>query len=185
MVISLLGPSGIRCQVADFSLLVDPPTKKKGNLVLETEVDVSKKDLPEEAVVAGAGEYEISGVRVRGINLGNGGGVLQTAYAVKFDDIRLGFLAGLKKAPNQNALDELGETDILFVNIESSVLPKKELVSLIKRIEPSILIAPTDKGAKTLMEEFGQKVSREEKLVIKAKDINREDKNKIIWLKSE
>ncbi|MFH1694792.1 MAG: MBL fold metallo-hydrolase [Patescibacteria group bacterium] len=186
MVISLLGPSGIKCQVADFSLLIDPPDKKKGNLVLETRTELNKKDFPEESVISGAGEYEVSGIRIKGINLKDEGSeILKTAYAIRFDDIRLGALNGLQKTLSQDALDKLGEIDILFIDIESSALDKKEVTALIKKIEPNILIAMTDKGAKQLIEEFGQKTNKEEKLTIKAKDINKEEGVKVVWLKSE
>lgn len=186
MVISLLGPSGVRCQVADFVLLVDPPAKKKGNLVLQTETEVNNLGFLEEGRIVGPGEYEISGLRVRGVNLNNKNKkVLKTAYAVKFDDIRLGFINGLETTLTQDTLDKLGEIDILFLDSESSALDAKELSALIKKIEPHVLVPMTNKGAKALLEEFGQKASKEEKLTLRAKDINKEEGIKVIWLKSE
>jgi hypothetical protein len=185
MVISLLGPSGVRCQVADFSLLVDPPIKKKGNLMLETETKIDEIDFPEEGQIRGSGEYEVAGVKIRGIDVGGDKKVLRTAYAVRFDNIRLGFLNGLSGQLGQDVLDKLGEMDVLFINPESSSLSSKELVALIKKIEPSILVPMTDKGVKSLLEEFGQKASQEEKLVLKAKEINKEEGIKVIWLKNE
>ena len=185
MVISLLGPSGVRCQVADFSLLVDPPAKKKGNLVLETEAKIDEIDFPEEGRIRGTGEYEVAGVKVRGIDVGGDKKTLRTAYAVRFDNIRLGFLNGLSGQLNQSVLDKLGEIDVLFINPELSNLSSKELVALIKRVEPRILVPMTDKGAKMLLEEFGQKTPQEEKLILRAKEINEAEGIKVIWLKSE
>ncbi len=185
MVISLLGPSGVRCQVADFSLLVDPPAKKKGNLVLETEAKVDEIDFPEEGRIRGAGEYEVAGVKVRGVDAGGDKKIFRTAYAVRFDNIRLGFLNGLSGQLNQGVLDKLGEIDVLFINPEFSKLNSKELAALIKKVEPRILVPMTDKGAKTLLEELGQKTSKEEKLILKAKEISGEEGIKVVWLKSE
>lgn len=185
MVISLLGPSGVRCQVADFSLLVDPPAKKRGNLTLITKTEIEEIDLPEAGMIKGSGEYEVTGVKVRGIDAGGDQKILRTAYAVRFDNIRLGFLNGLSGQLGQGTLDKLGEIDVLFIDPESSSLNPKETATLIKKVEPSIVIPVTNKGAKMLLEEFGQKTSQEEKLVLKAKDINPEGGIKVIWLKSE
>jgi hypothetical protein len=185
MVISLLGSSGVRCQVADFSLLVNPPEKKRGGLVLETETKIDEVDFPEEGRIRGAGEYEVAGLKIRGIDVGSDKKVLKTAYAVQFDSIWLGFLNGLPGQLSQDALDKLGEVDVLFVDPEASNLNTKEMATLVKKVEPSILISVTDKGAKTLLEEFGQKASREEKLLLKAKDINKEEGIKVVWLKNE
>ena len=171
--------------MADFSLLVDPPAKKKGSLVLETEAKIDEIDFPEEGRIRGAGEYEVAGVKIRGIDAGGDKKILRTAYAVRFDNIRLGFLNGLSGQLSQGVLDKLGEIDVLFVNPESSSLSVKELAALIKKVEPSILIPMTDKGTKALLEEFGQKASQEEKLIVRAKEINREEGIKVIWLKSE
>src|SRR3989338_3445978 len=75
MVISLLGSSGVKCQVADFSLTIDPPAKKKGNLTLLTTLAITEGNIiPEEDVVNGPGEYEIEGVKVRGVALPKEGG---------------------------------------------------------------------------------------------------------------
>ena len=171
--------------MADFSLLVDPPAKKKGSLVLETEAKIDEIDFPEEGRIRGAGEYEVAGVKIRGIDAGGDKKILRTAYAVRFDNIRLGFLNGLSGQLSQGVLDKLGEIDVLFVNPEFSSLSVKELAALIKKVEPSILIPMTDKGTKVLLEEFGQKASQEEKLILRAKEINREEGIKVVWLKSE
>ena len=187
MVISLLGSSGVKCQVADFSLAIDPPIKKRGNLTLLTRIDFTQKDIiPEENIVDGPGEYEIEGVKVRGVNLSKEGtkGEGRTAYSVVFDDIRLGILCALANKLDDGEIDALGEVDILFIDAEGSALGIKDIASLVKKIDPSIVIPMSDKGAKRLLEELGQKVSAEEKFTIKAKDFNKEASGiQIVWLK--
>ncbi len=184
MVISLLGPSGIRCQVADFSLLVDPPTKKKGGLTLYTETKIQSEALSGEGEIDGPGEFEISGVKVRGVSLkSNDKNRLKTAYVARLDGMRLGFLNGLSNPITQEDLDKLGEIDVLFIDPEISPLSIKDIATLIKKVEPDIVIPLTDKGVKKLSEELGQKVKAEEKLVLKAKDLEKEEGVKIIWLK--
>ncbi|PIR98420.1 MAG: hypothetical protein COT88_01675 [Candidatus Colwellbacteria bacterium CG10_big_fil_rev_8_21_14_0_10_41_28] len=184
MVINLIGSTGIRCQVADFVLIVDPPSKRKANITLLTEVSLEGSVEGEEGFIYGPGEYEIEGVRIKGIALpASDKKNLATGYSVFFDDIKLGFIKNLEKIPSQEDLEKLGEIDILFVNTENSSLNFKEINSFIKKVEPNIIIPLTDKGAKNLMEEIGQKVTQEEKLTLKAKDINEEEGVKIVWLK--
>lgn len=185
MVISLVGPSGIKCQVADFSLLVNPPAKRKGNLTIYTQFEPEEESLlPGEDMIVGQGEYEVGGIRIKGIQTPDSDQKkIKTAYAVHFDDIRLGFLNSLGTHLGDEIIDKLGGIDILFVDIEASGLSVKEIASLIKKVEPAIVVPATGKGAKALLEEFGQKTTQEEKLTIKAKDINPEEGMKIVWLK--
>ncbi|MCR4261206.1 MAG: MBL fold metallo-hydrolase [Candidatus Colwellbacteria bacterium] len=187
MVISLLGSSGVKCQVADFSLVIDPPAKKRGNLTLLTQIDFTQGDIiPEEAVINGPGEYEIEGIKIRGVGLSKEGAKNEgkTAYSVLFDGIRLGALCALSNKMDDVEVDALGEVDILFMDIEGSTLGIKDIASLVKKIDPSIVIPMSEKGAKRLLEELGQKVSAQEKFAIKAKDFNKETSGiQVIWLK--
>ncbi|MEX2054132.1 MAG: MBL fold metallo-hydrolase [Candidatus Colwellbacteria bacterium] len=188
MVINLLGSSGVKCQVADFSLVVEPSAKKRANIMISTTTDFSLDPLDsEDALISGPGEYEVQGVRIRGVDLPReaGAGKGKAAYGARLDDIRLGFLPALSSKVDDVELDKLGEIDILFVDVEGSTLGEKEMASLIKKIEPSIVIAFSDKGAKKLLEEFGQKAKVEDKLTLKAKDLNKEESGiQVVWLKT-
>ncbi|MDP3953676.1 MAG: MBL fold metallo-hydrolase [bacterium] len=187
MVISLLGSSGVKCQVADFSLVVEPTAKKRGNIMLSTTTDFFLDPLSsEDNLISGPGEYEVEGVRIKGINLpheankDNG----KAAYSVRFDDIRLGFLPSLSHNLEDTELDMLGEIDILLFDVERSTLDGKEIASLIKKIEPRMVVAVSDKGAKKLLEELGQKAKSEDKLTLKAKDLDKEESGiQVVWLK--
>ena len=68
MIVSL-SPPGIKCQVGDFVVLIDPPVGRKAGLILYTTFQLPLKFPLSPETIAGAGEYEISGVRVKGINL--------------------------------------------------------------------------------------------------------------------
>ena len=186
MVISLLGSSGVKCQVADFGLVIDPPAKKKGNLTLFTEMVFVQGDIiPEESVINGPGEYEIEGVKVKGVNLSKEGTKSEgkTAYAILFDNIRLAVIGTIANKVDDTEIDALGEIDILFIDSEGSTLGIKDIASLVKKIDPSFVIPMSEKGAKRLLEEFGQKVSAQEKFTIKAKDFNKETSGiQIVWL---
>lgn len=188
MVVSL-SPPGVRCQVGDFVMLIDLPDRirqpaekagrlPKANLILKTEMESPPGfPLPPE-VVTGAGEYEISGVRVKGIGLGN-----RTVYAAELESIRLAFLGELEEESVGEILDKLGEVDVLFLAAPAS--KTKQVMSLIKQVDPKIIVPLNDKTAKILAEELGQKVKAEEKLVIKRRDLDKEQvAHKLVWLKS-
>ena len=166
-------------------MLVDPPVGRKANLILETRAKLPIKFPLSPEVVAGAGEYEVAGVRVKGASLGSDSGALRTAYATELEGIRLAFLGELTEEPASDALDRLGAVDILFFEAEPAKLKTKQLVGLVKQIGPKIIVPLGDKTAKLLAEELGQKVKAEEKLVIKRKDLEKEEvANKLVWLKS-
>lgn len=184
MVVSL-SPPGVKCQVGDFVMFVNPPSDRKASLILETKAVLPVKFPLSPEVVAGAGEYEVAGVRVKGVSLGSDSGELRTAYATELEGIHLAFLGKLEEEPASDALDKLGAVDILFFEAEPAKLKAKQLVGLIKQIGPKIIVPLGDKTAKLLSEELGQKVKAEEKLVIKKKDLEKEEiANKLIWLKN-
>ncbi|MBI2595082.1 MAG: MBL fold metallo-hydrolase [Candidatus Colwellbacteria bacterium] len=202
MVVSL-SPPGVKCQVGDFVMLVDPAVAlatagkpAKGNLILYTEASLPLNfPLPPE-VVAGAGEYEISGVRVKGINLDKEtrGRLLRTVYSAELEGIRLAFLGELGGESISEILDKLGTIDILFLSASGSASvatpakgagDAKQIATLIKQVDPKIIIPVGDKTVKLLSGELGQKVKAEEKLVIKRKDLDKEQiVGKLVWLKS-
>lgn len=188
MVITASPTSGIKCQVGDFSLLVDSPSQKKGNLILKTLTEMSVDSFSSENIVYGPGEYEISGVRVRGVTLPgeSNSKSIKSIYTAQLDDIHLAFFLNISTPPPEDTLDKLGEVDILFISTDTGKLKPKQTISLIKQIDPSIVIPVTDKTAKILNEEMGQKAKAQEKLVIKKSNLIKEDiANKLVWLKTK
>lgn len=135
--------------------------------------------LPPE-VVAGPGEYEVSGVQVKGISLNK-----RSIYGAEVERIRLAFLGELGEESVAGALDGLGTVHILFLSLGGKKLAAKEITNLIKQVDPKIIIPLDDKTAKTLAEELGQRIQAHEKLVVKRKDLDKEEvANKVVWLKS-
>ncbi|MDP3991662.1 MAG: MBL fold metallo-hydrolase [Candidatus Colwellbacteria bacterium] len=186
MIVSLSSP-GCKCQVGDFVMFVDPASDRKADLILKTKTDLPIGFPLSPEVVAGSGEYEIGGVRVKGMSLENeaNGQTIRTIYAVLLEGVKLAFLGELQDEPDEESLGKLGKADILFLSADSGKLKAKQLTSLIKQIDPKIIIPISDKTAKLLAEELGQKVKAEEKLVIKKKDLDKEQiVSKLVWLKS-
>lgn len=188
MVITVTDSAGIKCQVGDFSLLIDSPSGKKGNLILKTRTEMPVDSFSSPEVIYGPGEYEISGVRVRGVLLPEDSdkGLIRSMYTVRLEGMNLAFFLNISATPPEDSLDRLGDVDILFVSADTKKFKPKQITALIKQIDPSIVIPITEKIAKVLSEEMGQKVRAEEKLVIKRKDLVKEDiANKLVWLKTK
>ncbi len=157
----------------------------RADLILQTRAKLPLGFPPSPETVTGAGEYEISGARIKGISLGKEAGddFLRTIYAVELEGIHLVFVGDLQDESVSDALDKLGAIDILFLSVSGG--KAKGIAALIKQVDPKIIIPVGDKTAKLLAEELGQKVKAEEKLVIKKKDLEKEQiAHKLIWLKS-
>lgn len=187
MVISLVPANGTKCQVGEFSVLVDAPPSRKGNLILRTKAEPPFGAFGERNVIEGPGEYEIESVRVKGVALVRGAapGVVRAAYAVDFENIRLGFLGELAALPTDEELDALGEIDILSLSADTKKIKGKELVSLVKQMTPAVVIPADEKTAKFLSDEMGQKTQALERFVVKKSDIVRQESaNKLVWLKT-
>ena len=188
MVITASESAGIKCQVGDFSLLIDSPSGKKGNLILKTRTEIPVDSFSSPEVIYGPGEYEISGVRVRGVLLSENSNneMLKSMYTARLEGMNLAFFLDISASPPEDSLDRLGEVDVLFISADTKKLKPKQITALIKQIDPSIVIPITDKTAKVLSEEMGQKIKAQEKLVIKRKDLIKEDiANKRVWLKKK
>ncbi len=189
MIISLLPASGVKLQAGDSSVLVDTPSTKRGGLILNTVTSLPINSfVGTGTIIRGPGEYEVDGIRIRGMALGgeSGENVIRTAYSLIFDNINFGILGLISTFPEETVLDMLGEVDILLLSVDNKKLKGKELVTLIKQITPRMIIPTDDKTMKFLREELGQKVEVEEKLVIKKRDLIKEGVvNKLIWLKTK
>ena len=188
MVITVSETAGIKCQVGDFSLLVDAPSGRKGGLMLKTKSKFPVDTFTPTETIYGPGEYEISGVRVLGLPMPNGSDkdTIKSIYLAELENAKLAFLRNLSVMPPEGTLDKLGEVDILLLSVDTKKLKPKQVTSLIKQLDPSIIIPTDEKTAKMLAEEMGQKIKAEEKLVIKRKDLISKDlSNKLVWLKTK
>ena len=185
MVITVADGAGIKCQAGEFSLLVDPPSQRMGNIILKTRTELPIDSFSSENIIWGSGEYEVSGVRVHGIALPSESTAktVRSIYAIEFDGMRIAFLINVSSELSEDMIDGLGEVDILFFSADAKKIKPKQMVSLIKQIDPSIIIPAEDSAAKILMEEMGQRVKAEEKLTVKKGDLIKEDMaNKLVWL---
>lgn len=175
MIITVDGAKGIRCQVSDLQLAVDPEKGARAGsslLVLRTALEAPIESM-DNAEIIGAGEYEIGGIKINGIQLDKESTPkkIRTAYLVNMDEIRLGFLGeSLNAELSEEALDKL-EADILFAPEPTKDFDAKKIVHIIKQIEPHVIIPISDKAAGELAKELGQKPEKMEKFVTKKKEL--------------
>ncbi len=100
------------------TVVVDPQEKdfKKftGRVVIFTD---KKKDFlgftSDKVVIVGAGEYEVGGVEIVGINGMNG----EVVYVLNVDGIKVGVLGNLSQPLSEKKVEKIPEMDILLVGV--------------------------------------------------------------------
>ena len=187
MVISAPKKRYVRCQVSDVAVLVDPPTGLKGTVILRTETPAPVSETAAPDTVYGAGEYEVEGIVVRGIQLGaeSSESIVRTGYIAQMDDISLGFFEAAQEGElTQRSLETTTEIDILFISVGGGYLEPKKAVTFLKQFDPRcvVVVGESEKSAQDLADELGKKLETLEKLVVKKKDIDAQDGMKVIWM---
>lgn len=182
MIINWYGGGCYKVAAAGFDLVVDPQSSDSGSrlkadLLVRTAVPFPLDNVASGEII-GPGEYEMSGVVVRGAPAAeNGPKELRTIYKVLIDDITLGFIGDSSGELSEKALDMLGEIDILFV--PSNAMGAK----FIKQVGPKVAVPGWGDPIK-VAGDIGQKPEAQEKLVIKKKDIEAMDGLKVVILES-
>lgn len=203
MVITWFGLSCFKISSGNLTVVTDPFSKTAGLAPPRVQTDIAiisniqspnynnQESLGGDNVfiIDGPGELDIKGLFVHGI-AGNGeaknknnGFDYTTIYAIRMEDVRLGFLGSLKqKELTDSQLEELGEIDILFVPVGGrSVCDAEEAVTVVNQIEPRIVIPmhfaqkglrlPLDKVEHFLKEIGSGKTEPQEKLTIKKSNL--------------
>jgi hypothetical protein len=195
MVISYLGGECFKITQGDLTLAFNPPSKDSSLKVSKFGADIALVSLDHEDfngaenaafggrepfVITGPGEYEIKGVAVRGFGSEShyGGGVcLNTIYSVTLENMNLCFLGALGSSTLPAAAkQELDDIDILFLPIgDKGMLDYDKAYALAVSLEPKAIIpmhyAPAD--LKNFLKEAGEeKVTAQEKLTVKKKDLD-------------
>lgn len=193
MVLSLLKSGGLKCSASGFNLWVDPGSdgrlgslsgeEEQKKLILKTETELPINFPISEAVIQFPGEYEISGVKIKGIEVASDSTAqkIKTIYSIQIDEMNLCFLGQLTKELSEETLDKLEAIDILFLPAGAPYINLKQAVSLIKELEPKIVIPTAGKDIPLLLKEIGGESHPQDKLTIKRKDLG-ERGTKLIWL---
>lgn len=139
----------------EYTVLLDPYDAKATGLkpIRPSSVDLvvsTTGTLPEFGEgpfrVTGPGEYEVHGVAVAGISVGN-----RTVYRLDAEEVTVAHLGNLVGPLDEAAIDQLGDVDALIIPIGGhaplrqgsegqGVLTAKQASELIEQIEPKVVI---------------------------------------------
>jgi len=200
MVITYYGAACFKVQSGETVLAFNPPSKESeyksprfaSDIVL---VSSNHKDyngwesLPGKTegakpfVANGNGEYEISGIYIKGVG---SNGRNNTVYTLTLEDISICHLGALSKEMDPSLKEAVGEVDILFIPIGGGELldPQKAAGAAI-HLEAKIVIPMNynESQLKQFIKEFGAgEATAADKLTIKKKDLA-EKKGEVVVLK--
>ncbi|MFA7662836.1 MAG: MBL fold metallo-hydrolase [Patescibacteria group bacterium] len=193
MNINWYGQGCVGLKGKDVEIIIDPflttttglkLPSLKDKIVLVGSFGVGK-DFGKEStkIIDSPGEYEFSEIFVYGINAENN--YPKIIYQLTFEDISVVHLGSILEVPDEEIVNELSDTDILFVPVGGEdVLSSSKAAKLVSQINPKIVIPiyyqiPGLKikleTADKFIKETGLKAAQEEeKLTIKKKDFGEE-----------
>ncbi len=150
-------------------------------------------------VVEGPGEYDLKGVSILGIDSFHdnkegkerGNNII---FVIEAEEIKVCHLGDLgQKELTNSQLEEIGDVDILMIPVGGVyTVDGEEAAAIINQIEPRIVIPMHYKipdlnikiqGVETFLKEMGTDKQTIDQLVIKNKDLPKEEEMKLIVLK--
>jgi L-ascorbate metabolism protein UlaG (beta-lactamase superfamily) len=214
MVITWYGQACFRIQSGDKALVLDPFEKSVGLMPPSIQADILfvthehfdhnniKAIKGDYFLINGPGEYEVKGIKAKGIasyhdNEKGAKRGLNTLYLIEVEGIHILHCGDLgQDLLDDKQLEEIGSVDILMIPTGGFfTIDAKQAVGVINQIEPKIVIPMHYKipklsileldGVDKFLKEFGSEdVTAEDKISIRAKDIEgEEEKTRIIVLK--
>ena len=202
MVITWFGLSSFKISSGNLTVVTDPFSKSVGLMAPRVQTDIviiSNIENPaynnrgslggkDTFVIDGPGEFDVKGLFVHGISAQGeqksktNSFDYTTIYAIRMEDIHLGFLGSLKqKQLTESQLSELEEVDILFVPVGGKIVcDAEEAVVIVNQIEPRFVIPMhfEQRGLKMglnkvdqFLKELGAKRVEQEKLTLKKSDL--------------
>lgn len=211
MIITWLGQSCFKLQSGELVVVLDPfskdigltPPRFRADLVLVSHDHYDHSNASalggEPFLISGPGEYEVKGVYVHGVETfhdkvqGKERG-MNTIYNIKMEDLSIVHLGDFGEGEMRDeTLEEVGEADILMVPVGGKyTVGAEEAAKIIKQIEPRYVIPMHYKipelkldldGVEKFLKEMGSKITPQDKLAIKRKDIGEEEKTEVVVLK--
>lgn len=126
-------------------------------------------------VVDGPGEYEVSGIFIKGFPSRGPKEKINTIYSLVLDEIRLVHAGALTEALTPAQVEQLGVVDVLFVPVGETTLEPKVAAKVVTALNPKIVI-PVDYDDDKVLHAFLKEVGSEngkpvESLQVKRKDV--------------
>ena len=207
MTISWYGEACFLLESSGIIVLIEPPQKESGLVPPRLKSDIliysaprgnktlSGESIDNTFVIDSPGEYEVKNINISGI-----GDDENIIYAIEMDDVKMIHFGFLKKEPNNEKLEIIGEPDIVFAPVGGLPAGKQDLkdelfdaeaaMKLINKMEPKIAIPmlydikelKTKRAPLSLfLKESEAKDAPMPKLIIKKKDLI-EEETKIVIL---
>jgi L-ascorbate metabolism protein UlaG (beta-lactamase superfamily) len=148
MELTYLGLSCIRLRGRDTQVIVDPPdgqlpgfSKTGPDLIVRTEGRTDPQMLRHREgkgqEIAGAGEFEVRGITVRGVDTGDG----RTIMRVEIDDVGVVSVGRLDRQLTEEEIDALGHVDVLVVPVGGGdALAPSAATKLVNSLSPAIVV---------------------------------------------
>jgi L-ascorbate metabolism protein UlaG (beta-lactamase superfamily) len=164
MEITWYGHSCFRLTERSYATVVTDPFDNKsigyGSLKLKSDIVTVSHDAPghnntdavkgTSHVIDGAGEFEIGGVFITGVQTDGGGsgkkkskdqGARNTIYVFDYDGITVAHLGDLKDTPTQSEIESLGTINVALVPVGGGGgLNAAKAAEIISLIEPNLVI---------------------------------------------
>lgn len=211
MRISWYGQSCFKILTGNTTIITDPFNKDVGLKPIRCEAEIvivshdhrdhnnvsAVKGSP--FVINGPGEYEFEGIDIKGCDSfhdneqGKERGQ-NTLYVIEAESIRVCHLGDLgQRELTSEQLERLGAVDILMIPVgDIYTIGSEEAVNIINQIEPKIVIPMHYKipqltiklqGIDGFLKEIGAEKEVIDQLIIKKKELAKEDKMKVIVMK--
>lgn len=206
MVITWYGEGCFRIQSGERTVLLDVPEKSSGLTIPRGKYDACIKTLTpwpfdfgqtedSGAVIHGAGEYDVSGIGIKGFGLPQESSAhfFKTIYVLTWEDISIGILGHISGDVPPQILESLEEVDVLIgPGGGAPFIDHDRMTRLIKQVTPKIFIPSfykipglkRDAGSvKPLLEHVnGGETEPQEKFVFKKKDLIDIKKTQVVCL---
>lgn len=214
MVITWYGQACFRIQSGDKTLVIDPFSKSIGLTPPNVQADVVfvthehsdhnniKALRGDPFIINGPGEYDIKGIKARGIESfhDNEEGAKRghnTLYFIELEDVRILHMGDIgQHSLREEQVQAMGRVDVLMIPVGGNfTIAAREAVNIANSLEPGIVIPMHYKipklaikeleDVKGFLKEFGEEGAKaQEKLALKAKDFDAEtEKSKVVVLK--
>ena len=183
MVITKYEPACIKVQSGEMVFVFDPPSRESRFKTPRFQADVvciseqhpdrngageiqgKGERLP--VVLSGPGEYEVAGVRIWGVPVGEA----RTAYVVVLEGVRLTYLAEMNGEITPFLRSALGEVDILFLPITEPKRAASQSAHVRARVVIPLVLAPETLSVFLSQLGTSPRPAPVDRLTIKAKDL--------------
>jgi L-ascorbate metabolism protein UlaG (beta-lactamase superfamily) len=156
--VTWLGHASFRLRGREAALITDPysrslglnPARQSAEIVTVSHESPNHSAVETVAggprILRGPGEYEVSGVMIRGVatlgeRLASGQAERNTAYAIEMDELLVCHLGDLGRTLNPEQIETLKDPDVLLVPVggECTISPA-EAAEVVSQLEPKLVI---------------------------------------------